>query len=70
MKKNGEITNKRVHEAIKSFIKVNGYAPTLREIAPLAELRSISNVKYHLDILEEDGKIKQIPNISRGIILL
>ena len=53
MKKREEI-----YTFLINFIKENGYQPTVREIAYAVNLKSISTVYGHLEMLEKDGLIK------------
>jgi len=43
--------------AIKEYIKINGYSPTLRELAEMCKYKSISTVFNHLRTLENKGLI-------------
>jgi repressor LexA len=45
---------------IRIFIEENGYAPTIREIAAAAQLRSTSSVSYILARLEDKGYIRRL----------
>ena len=44
-------------EFIRDFIKVNDFSPTLTEIADGVGLKSPSNVRSHLLLLQHDGMI-------------
>jgi repressor LexA len=58
----GEVTSRelsprqrRIVAVIEESVQLNGYSPTLREIADAAGLASASSVKHHVDRLEEMG---------------
>ena len=53
----GRTSDKRdkILQFIRSFIKENGYAPTVREIGIAVGLKSSSSVQYQLSRLREDG---------------
>ena len=44
-----------VYESIMQYQRVNGYAPTIREICKMVGVASTSSVYAHLKILEEKG---------------
>ncbi len=54
-------------EFIQSFIKKNGYGPTLAEICKGMGLSSPATVHEHLKTLEAKGVIRRNPNEVRGI---
>ena len=57
----------KIYNAIKSFISEFGYAPTVREIGEIVNLKSPSSVHEHLLALEEKGYITQLKGKSRTI---
>lgn len=59
-----------MYDLIKYYIKKEGYAPSIRELGELLELKSTQTVHSRLKILENKGIIKIVPNISRGIVLI
>lgn len=59
-----------VLEFIQSFIRKNGYSPTLMEIGKSLRLSSPATVHEHLKTLERKGFIKKNDNEVRGIELL
>ena len=63
------ITSKqqRVFHFIKGYVDSNSYAPTITEIGRHFQMRSTGSVHQVLGVLEQEGLIKRIPNISRGI---
>lgn len=48
----------QIYTFLIDFIKVNGYQPTVKEIALAVNLRSVYSVYEHLKLLEKDGLIK------------
>lgn len=44
---------------IKTFFKVNGRVPTIRELAELLDLKSTSSVWWKLQRLEDNGYIRR-----------
>ena len=52
---------------MRDFISVNGYAPTIREIAAGVGLGSPATVEEHLQTLEHKGVIKRIRGRKRAI---
>ncbi len=52
-------TKKRVLDIIRHYQALNGYPPTIREIAEKLELKSTKAVFVHLKNLEQDGYIKR-----------
>lgn len=71
-KKKSHVSGRKNREAIieyiKDFIEQSGYAPSYRDIGASMGF-SPSSVKFHLDILEQEGKLKRVPNIARTIKL-
>jgi repressor LexA len=67
-----ELTERQ--EEILSFIHkcrdLNGFPPTLREIAKNFNIASTFGVKRHLDALKKKGYLKVEANASRGISLV
>lgn len=57
----------KILEYIKSFIKNNGYPPSIREIGEAFKLKSTATVYGHLDRIEKKGFIKRQYGISRSI---
>ena len=57
-------------EYLQKYIKENGYAPTLTEIAKAFQLSSLATVHEHLTFLEQTGFIKRDRNNARGIELV
>jgi SOS-response transcriptional repressor LexA len=62
-------TAQRVYDFICNYIRINGFSPTLREVAVACGL-VVSNVNYHLDMLESRNLITRQSRIARGISLI
>ena len=62
--------DKEIFKAIKLFIKINGYSPTVREIAKLLDITSPATVQAHINKLKEKGYITLVPNMNRTIRIL
>lgn len=58
---------KQILEFISQYIQVNGYSPTLQEIADSMNLSSLATVHEHLQALERKGVIKRYEGAVRGI---
>jgi len=52
---------------LEECLRDNGRPPTLREIGTAFGIASTNGVRYHLDKLEREGKIRRDPFTSRGI---
>ena len=59
-----------VYESIVQYQKVNGFAPTIREICKMVGVASTSSVYAHLKILEEKGYIARKMECPRAIAIL
>lgn len=65
-----------VHEFIKAYDKQHGYPPSIQDIAETfpnltnGKPTSFSVVSKWLDKLEDMGKIKRTPFVSRSIVIL
>lgn len=63
------VTRERIHREIKLFSKVNGFAPSVREIAATVGV-ALSTAQIHLDKLEAEGRLlrnKNGPRTMRAI---
>ena len=58
---------RRIYEFIRRYIESNQEAPTIAEIGKQFQMRSSASVHAVLLVLEREGLIKRIPNVSRGI---
>lgn len=57
----------RILEFIRIYTDEHGFAPSIREIGKAVGIRSTKAVKYHLDILVDEGLLKRAPRQARGI---
>jgi repressor LexA len=60
----------QVLEFVRSFMRTNGYPPTVREICSELDLSSPSTVHVHLANLERLGFIKRDPTKPRALDLI
>ncbi|MBI5960875.1 MAG: transcriptional repressor LexA [Chloroflexi bacterium] len=61
---------KKILKFIETFLKENGYPPTIREIGEAVDIASTSVVNYNLNKLVEHGLIERAPEVSRGLRLV
>ncbi len=61
---------KEILDFLNGFIKQEGYAPTIEEIAEHFSLRSLATVHKHLSNLQKKGLIKREWNRSRALELV
>ena len=59
----------RIIDFLHRFFHERGYPPTIRDIQNGCQISSTSVVEYNLRILEREGHIRRIREISRGIEL-
>ncbi|MBU0597721.1 transcriptional repressor LexA [Patescibacteria group bacterium] len=59
----------KILQFLKNYIKDNGYAPTLTEVAKQFKLSSLATVHEHLQFLEKNNFIKRDKDQARGIII-
>lgn len=57
-KTQGEQTRERIMQAIISYIEKHQYAPTVREIAAMTGIKSLSTVHHHISVLIDIGKLE------------
>ena len=57
----------RIIEFVDSFIRENGYSPSVREIGEAVGLRSPSTVHSHLKILEDNGYLQKSKGKTRTV---
>ena len=55
-----------VYESIMQYQRVNGYAPTIREICKMVGVASTSSVYAHLKILEERSEERRVGKECRS----
>ena len=58
---------KLILDFISQYIQMNGYSPTLQEIADSMNLSSLATVHEHLQALERKGVIRKFEGAVRGI---
>ena len=68
--KQGEKRRKAILKFLRSYIKKNGYAPTIQEIADAVQLVSPNATRNHLHRLAAEGYITMQPRIARAIALV
>ena len=61
---------RRVLDYLTNYFAANGEPPTMAEIGRQFGMTSLASVHNILSILEREGLIRRIPNVSRGIELL
>ena len=57
-------------EFIREFMYEHQFPPTVRDIQAGCDISSTSVVDYNLQILQREGHLKRLPEVSRGIELL
>ena len=60
---------KEILEIIKTFIKENGYSPTIREICRISNIKSTASVHGHIKRLKDEGHITTGIDMPRSIAL-
>jgi repressor LexA len=70
MEKDLTLTQRKVLNFLKNFLKEKGFPPTLREIAFHFGLRGPKAPQKTLQILEKKGYIRRVPGGSRAIEML
>lgn len=66
-KRDTERSKEKVRECIEEFERVNGYAPTIRDLCKLLGLKSTSSVHRYVKMIEEDGKAISEENKKRTL---
>lgn len=61
---------RRVLDYIKHYFEVHQEAPTMSEIGQEFGMSSSASVHHVVSLLEREGLIRRIPNVSRGIELV
>jgi repressor LexA len=64
MKKNKQT---EIMDYIQNKINIEGYSPSIREIAEAVNLKSTSSVQHHLNNLVKKGMIEKKANLSRSL---
>jgi SOS-response transcriptional repressor LexA len=60
----------RIYEFIKRYAQSNGVTPTISEIGRQFQMSSPASVHQVIGILEREGLVTKVPNVSRGIRLV
>jgi repressor LexA len=60
---------RQIIDFLRQYIKANGVAPTLRQIANAIGVKSLATVHEHLEALKEKGLIKKTVGAVRGLEL-
>jgi repressor LexA len=61
---------RQVYEFICRYLETQNQPPTIAEIGKQFQMTSSASVHSILSVLEREGLIKRIPNVSRGIELV
>jgi repressor LexA len=61
---------RQVYEFIRRYLEARNQPPTIAEIGKQFQMTSSASVHSILSVLEREGLIKRIPNVSRGIELV
>jgi SOS-response transcriptional repressor LexA len=64
------LTQEKVFDFLKDFLRRKGFPPTLREIASHFGLRGPKGPQKTLNILERKGYIRKIPRGSRAVEII
>ncbi|MCH9037809.1 MAG: transcriptional repressor LexA [Chloroflexi bacterium] len=72
MKTKGKLSPRqdRIFEYIREFMDDHQFPPTVRDIQAGCEISSTSVVDYNLHILQREGYLRRLPEVSRGIELV
>jgi repressor LexA len=70
MKKKLSQRQQRILDFIRDFMDEHHFPPTVRDIQRGCEISSTSVVDYNLHIMQREGYLKRLPEVSRGIELL
>ena len=70
MKRSLSPRQQRILDFIAEFIDEHQFPPTVRDIQTGCEISSTSVVDYNLHILQREGHLRRLPEVSRGIELL
>jgi repressor LexA len=61
---------RQVYEFLRGYLEANNQPPTIAEIGKQFQMTSSASVHSILSVLEREGLITRIPNVSRGIELV
>jgi repressor LexA len=57
----------RILEFVRNYLQEHGFAPSVREIGRAVGIRSTKGVKYHLDILVNEGLLERTNRQARTL---
>ncbi len=57
----------KIVQFVRQYVEEHGFPPSFREIARAVGIRSTKAVKYHLDILAEQGILGRTPGQARSL---
>jgi repressor LexA len=55
---------------VRRYVEHHGYSPSIREIGAAVGIRSTRAVKYHLDILVDEGRLERTDGRARSLSTL
>lgn len=67
---NGNQTRDHIYKFIVDYYTRHGYPPAVRDICAACGVESTGAMFYHLNILEQEGRIRRDANIARSIVPL
>jgi repressor LexA len=70
MKKKLSPRQQQILDLIRDFIDEYHFPPTVRDIQTGCDISSTSVVDYNLHILQREGYLRRLPEVSRGLELL
>lgn len=70
MKKKLSPRQQGIMDFIRGFMEEHQFPPTVRDIQSGCDISSTSVVDYNLHILQREGYLRRLPEVSRGIELL
>jgi repressor LexA len=63
-------TTEAIYDFVRDSIVNKQMPPSRREIQEATGVKSTSTVSYHLEKLQEQGRIKLYPGFARGIAII
>jgi len=63
----GELTRKGIINAIKEFMDLHKYSPTIRDICDITGIKSTSTVHKNLEILKKQGYVEWDSTLLRTL---
>jgi repressor LexA len=57
----------RILEFVRTYTEEHGFAPSIREIGKAVDIRSTKAVKYHLDIMVDEGLLQRTDRQARAL---